>query len=62
MQHWNYIRLMKVSLGNLCSFYCYLQIAGCSLDLANLLVSLLPVVVRVPLQDYDPLYGIEIKV
>lgn len=44
------------------SFCCYLQIAGCSLDLANLLVSLLPVVVRVPLQDYDPLYGIEIKV
>ena len=46
----------------MCSFCCYLQIAGCSLDLANLLVSLLPVIVTVPLQDYDPLYGTEIKV
>lgn len=33
------------------------QVAGSRLELSNLLVSLLPVVLKVPLQEYDPLYG-----
>ena len=33
------------------------QVAGSRLDLSNLLVSVLPVVLKVPLQEYDPLYG-----
>ncbi|XP_022782202.1 lysosomal-trafficking regulator-like isoform X2 [Stylophora pistillata] len=36
------------------------KVAGSSLELANLLVSLLPVVLRVPLQHYDCLYGLEL--
>lgn len=39
------------------NYHFLFQVAGGRLELSNLLVSLLPVVLKVPLQDYDPLYG-----
>lgn len=52
----NFVVLEEVHLINN-MFTVLLQVAGSRLELSNLLVSLLPVVLKVPLQEYDPLYG-----